>query len=705
MPRKKLSCSSNYNKNRNEINVYCTRSSNKVASPPQRPDPPSFQSQQDPRETHEWSNVGRGYQGLPQQCLRSSTPLKETKSNTMVVASPQTFQQKLSRSPFLEGKFQSTSMEALNALPLAEFTVSTPISTSSRAPLTPLDLELQNAIQEKINFVQKVRSVSYSRMRERDPQRFSNLVEDLGHFAGGILMSDIVDNCEELASYVKSLSSNTSNSQSSTPASAIQTPQTHLNPQGSTRKPFPPLDMNITNSISKASEEENSTIQPKDEISPLSRTLPSPNKSRTTSPILDANSTTLNSFSSTPINTSFPHQESTLPLLSPDTSDIEGALKDMGPLKMQDFEEEEDLEILYSRLKGNSKCNSQDLLSEEEDPDSFHALAERIRVALSVSNPDINKALSLLDTLQANYLAAEISKVTPVPVKQSSQQITKNLYNMNQLSTTSDHQAATGNHIFPPPNQSNSIPPEPAPNPTILLYPTTDSTSNLSEILNEALSPRDYNPTNIKPLRGNGLAISFQTSSQIKQFQSKLKENSNLKSAITIKLPTKRSPSFILYNVPNPTKEEDIQEALKSQLNLKNPLNLRFKFKGNTTSTTNWVFEATSQTLNIIQQIQKIQIGWSMLKISEFFHFKKCNFCQAFGHTTKDCHRQIPSCSRCADHHLITDCQSQSYCCINCLESNIFTGSELPTFHSAKDRSCPFFQDAINKYRATRDYS
>ncbi|GBL89812.1 hypothetical protein AVEN_175082-1, partial [Araneus ventricosus] len=460
--------------------------------------------------------------------------------------------------------------------------------------------------------------------------------------------------------------------------------------------------------LTKASGEETSTVQTKSELSPYPKVLPSPNKSRTPSPILDVNLTTLNSFSSTPINTSIPHLESTLPLLSPDTSDIEGALKDMSPLQMQDLEEEEDLKILYSRLKSNSKCISQDLATEEEDPNSFHALAEGIREALSISNPDINKALSLLDTLQANYLVAEITKVTPVRVKQRSQQNTKSLLRMNQPPFSSDHQATTGIHILPPPNSSNytdNTPPEPSPNPTILLYPTTNLTSNLSEMLNEALSPRDFNPTNIKPLRGNGLAISFQTSSQIKQFQSKLEENNNLKSSISTKLPTKRSPSFILYNVPNPTKEAAIQEALKIQLNLTNPLNLRFKFKGNSTETTNWVFEATTPTLNLIQQVQKIRIGWSMLKISEFFHFKKCNFCQAFGHTTKDCHRQIPSCSKCADHHLISDCQSQSFCCINCLESNIFTGSEYQTFHSAKDRSCPFFQDAINKYRATRDYT
>ncbi|GBM25106.1 hypothetical protein AVEN_96678-1 [Araneus ventricosus] len=210
-------------------------------------------------------------------------------------------------------------------------------------------------------------------------------------------------------------------------------------------------------------------------------------------------------------------------------------------------------------------------------------------------------------------------------------------------------------------------------------------------------SHQSTHPTNIKPIRGNGLAISFQTPPHIKEFQSRIEENSNLTSSITTKLPTKRSPSFILCNIPISTKEAEIQEALETQLNLSSPLNLRFKFKGNSTETTNWVFEASAPTLNTIHQVKKIQMGWSMYRISEFFHFKKCNFCQAFGHTTKDCHRQIPSCSKCADHHLSSDCHSPSFCCINCLVSNIFSGSEYPTFHSAKDRSCPFFQAAIDR--------
>ncbi|GBN90815.1 hypothetical protein AVEN_36622-1 [Araneus ventricosus] len=420
-------------------------------------------------------------------------------------------------------------------------------------------------------------------------------------------------------------------------------------------------------------------------------------------------------MSSTPANISIPHLADTLPLLSPDTSDIEGALKDMSPLKIQDLDEEEDLEILFSRLKGNTGNISQipnieEQSSSEEDPNSFHAVAEGIRKALSTSNPNVNKALSLLDTLQANYLAAEITEVSSLQVKQnshSSAKTTKDTPKLAHPDPFPENQVPPGFHHQP--LLSSSFPQcitttETPPDPTILLYPTSSSSSNLSELLNEALPPKDFIPTNIKPIRGNGFAISFQSQSHIKNFQSKLEENSNLKSSIRTKLPTKRSPSLILYNIPISTKEVEIQEALKTQLHLTSRLNLRFKFKGNSTVTTNWVFEAPAPTLNTIHQVKKIQIGWSMFRISEFIHFKKCNFCQAFGHTTKDCHRQVSFCSKCAGHHLTSDCQSPSFCCISCLESNIFSGTEYPTFHSAKDRSCPFFQAAIDQYRVSINY-
>ncbi|GBL97235.1 Retrovirus-related Pol polyprotein from type-1 retrotransposable element R1 [Araneus ventricosus] len=66
-----------------------------------------------------------------------------------------------------------------------------------------------------------------------------------------------------------------------------------------------------------------------------------------------------------------------------------------------------------------------------------------------------------------------------------------------------------------------------------------------------------------------------------------------------------------------------------------------------------------------------------MYQISEFFHIKRCNFCQAYGHTTKNCHHNIPSCATCAGYHSTRDCLSD-YCFCGYLGRSLAGTQELP---------------------------
>ncbi|GBM30885.1 hypothetical protein AVEN_9776-1 [Araneus ventricosus] len=499
MPRK-FNKTTNYNKNRNEIKIYRTRSSNKVASSSQRPELLTLQTQQDPKETHEWTNVGQRVQGLPQRCHRSSTPLKETKTKPMVVSSPQNIQQKLSRSSFLEGKLQSTSMETLNVLPLAEFAESTPISTSPRTPVTPLDPKLQNAIQEKIGFVQKARSMSYSRMREKDPQRFLNLVEDLSHFADGILLSDIVDNCDETATYVKSLSFNISNNQSSTPASIKQHNKLSSTP---------------TKTSSLISVEPTKNLQPghKQKM----RTLHSSSSTRTPSPIIENELSQLDHHTPPPTTISFPEAEFSTQNFPSDTSDIEGAINEMSSIPMQDFQVEDDLEALYTKLKGkqfiplSQRVQKADTSQNGDDRDNLHEQLDKIRGVLSSSTPDVDKALLLLDQLQADILTSEL-----IYIKPQSQQINNKPQSQQKKNKTKNQILSCSTQA---PTPTSPLLAEPSLNPTILLFPSSNSSKNLTAILNEELPSKDFNPTNIKSIKGNGLAISFKTANDIENLQ------------------------------------------------------------------------------------------------------------------------------------------------------------------------------------------
>ncbi|GBN52284.1 hypothetical protein AVEN_51171-1 [Araneus ventricosus] len=383
----------------------------------------------------------------------------------------------------------------------------------------------------------------------------------------------------------------------------------------------------------------------------------------------------------------------TTPVFLPDTPDIDGAISDMSPIPFQELNVDEDLEVLYSKLKGDSviQQSQQDHSTVSKHPGkescSFFAQVEKIKETLSSLTPDVGLALQYLDQLQADLLTNELIQVKSHQDAQQSSLQVKTRETQNSLSSPSTSQASSST----------------SPNHTLLIYPK--SNSNLTDLLNEELQPQDFHLTNIKPIKGKGLAISLKSSTDIDNFHLKIAGNENLKSLIKIKNPTKRLPSLIVYNIPSSIKEETVQEAMMAQLGLPIPLKIRFKFKGNSPETSNWVFETTASTIKTAQKIKKLNLGWSFLKISEFFHIRRCNFCQAFGHTTKDCNHHIPSCGSCADHHATRDCSSPFLCCINCYESNLQTGTQYPTFHPAKDQCCPFFLAAKQQYCSTRDYT
>ncbi|GBM50210.1 hypothetical protein AVEN_134782-1 [Araneus ventricosus] len=554
------------------------------------------------RRTQKSENRG---QNSPQPCSNIPSIHQSTQKGTGV-STKQMPQQKLPRTTFFSDRFHSKSEENLNKLPLVQCNISIPVHKNQWKTLTPLDPTLSTAIQNKIEQTEEQRYERYSKIREQSPNRYETMKENLCNFAGGILMTEIVNSFgDDAPSLLASL--NTSSigliaSRNKNPISS--TPNCASKPIH-----FP---------LNQAEQKE------------ILRTKPPPDLSRTPSPILDTSSLHLVQQSPLPLDNGLPIV--TTPIFLPDTSDIDGAISEMSPIPLQDINDEEELEVLYSKLKDDSiiQQSQQDHSVVSKHPgkesSSLYAQVERIKETLSSSTPDVNQALIYLDQLQADLLTEELIEVKHLQdVQQSSLQVkTRELQDSN--SSSSSNQASYGK----PPNH------------TILLYPNSKSISNLTDLLNEELQPKDFHLTNIRPIRGKGLAISLKSSKDIDNFHLKITGNENLKSSIKIKNPAKRLPSLIVYNIPSSIKEETVQEAMMARLDLPIPLKIRFKFKGNSSETSNWVFETTATTIKTAQKIKKLNLGWSFLRISEFFHIKRCNFCQAFGHTTKEWPQESP---------------------------------------------------------------
>ncbi|GBN13674.1 hypothetical protein AVEN_140049-1 [Araneus ventricosus] len=77
-------------------------------------------------------------------------------------------------------------------------------------------------------------------------------------------------------------------------------------------------------------------------------------------------------------------------------------------------------------------------------------------------------------------------------------------------------------------------------------------------------------------------------------------------------LPGKRYPSLIIYDLPNDTTNEDVQNALKAYSNWGEDLRLRFKMRGRKEGTSHWVLEALFEAFFKLRQLRKIPIKWTM---------------------------------------------------------------------------------------------
>ncbi|GBM81917.1 hypothetical protein AVEN_4077-1 [Araneus ventricosus] len=189
------------------------------------------------------------------------------------------------------------------------------------------------------------------------------------------------------------------------------------------------------------------------------RTLHSSSSTRTPSPVLEIDLSRLVHHIPPTMATSIPDAEISTQNFLSDTSDIEGAIKEMSPIPMQELEDEEDLEVLYSRLKDKQdvppfqRVPTEVLSHSADDPGSLHDQVDKIRGVLSSTTPNVCQALLLLDQLQADILATELINIKPQPQRVNRQ-------------TKNQVPSRTSQVSIPP-----SSPVEPSLNPTILLFP------------------------------------------------------------------------------------------------------------------------------------------------------------------------------------------------------------------------------------------
>ncbi|GBO29950.1 hypothetical protein AVEN_209775-1 [Araneus ventricosus] len=207
---------------------------------------------------------------------------------------------------------------------------------------------------------------------------------------------------------------------------------------------------------------------------------------------------------------------------------------------------------------------------------------------------------------------------------------------------------------------------------TILVYPAKDSSeaTSVEEILKNTIRPE----ANVKireftKVKNQGVAVSCDSVKDIQSIISRLDGDNSAKEKVSHRMPGKRHPNIILYDLPNTITDQEVQEALRTYTEDGENLRTRFKLKGRKPDTSYWVMAPRQHFLQL-KRFRKIAVNWNMFQIKEFFHVKRCQFCQAFGHTRQNCKYTVPNCGICADRHSTSYCRSNFQLCINCEESN-----------------------------------
>ncbi|GBN29327.1 hypothetical protein AVEN_119829-1 [Araneus ventricosus] len=158
--------------------------------------------------------------------------------------------------------------------------------------------------------------------------------------------------------------------------------------------------------------------------------------------------------------------------------------------------------------------------------------------------------------------------------------------------------------------------------------------------------------------------------------------------------PNRRSPQFILYNVPKDTEENTLKTGLIAKNltladgNNRPQFNLEFSIPARDSRFNHWVMTINPKKYEDFKSKEGLYFQFTRLRLSEFISVKQCKKCFAFGHTTKGCdpsNKQL--CDKCGEVKEESH-RCRGHSCINCKESNRKARTDYKTDHSCLDRNC-----------------
>ncbi|GBM79261.1 hypothetical protein AVEN_251764-1, partial [Araneus ventricosus] len=116
------------------------------------------------------------------------------------------------------------------------------------------------------------------------------------------------------------------------------------------------------------------------------------------------------------------------------------------------------------------------------------------------------------------------------------------------------------------------------------------------EILKREMARPSTKIKDVQKIKNKGVAVQLERDQDVEELIQTINSKETLKSTIETKKPGKRHPRVIIYNLPDETTEDEVQEALAINADIKERVNIRFKLSGQQPGTAHWILETPSES-------------------------------------------------------------------------------------------------------------
>jgi hypothetical protein len=194
--------------------------------------------------------------------------------------------------------------------------------------------------------------------------------------------------------------------------------------------------------------------------------------------------------------------------------------------------------------------------------------------------------------------------------------------------------------------------------------------------------------------------------------------NDKMGTLVDAKVPSKKQPKIIIYNIPTDTTDTELMNSIMSQnktlaerhkRTTKPQMEFKFFTRSRNENTKHAVIEVTPEMRKVLLSLEKLNVQFSRHTIEDFTAVTRCYRCLGFGHTSKYCRSDTQKCSLCAGDHSHRDCDANTNVkkCTNCIYFNTRTRNlnlHVNVNHSAMDNKCPCAVRAKNNIISKTDY-